>query len=183
MARSMKTMMMFVVAACGLVHSAATCGQTRARDYFNELYKAGGLDRMADAYVCFDDSSKLQTFFIYSRSETLLEFMRANGTLSKLSAAQRAALQKGFLIVRGYDKGVALREEETYSKDGDSWATDKFLVGDSKTAMRERLSITPETLRYKRTVEILNANSTLQSESSGYGRCETIPVDVIQKGN
>lgn len=31
-----------------------------ARDYFNDLYKAGGLDKTADESVCFDDRPDLK---------------------------------------------------------------------------------------------------------------------------
>lgn len=36
------------------------CFSQTAHDYFQELYEAGGLDRMADGYVCFDDSKDLK---------------------------------------------------------------------------------------------------------------------------
>jgi hypothetical protein len=39
---------------------------------------------MADAYVCFDDDEKLQTFFIFGESKTIREFMIADGTFDKL---------------------------------------------------------------------------------------------------
>jgi hypothetical protein len=53
-----------------LLLSVACLGQS-ARRYYNELYKAGGLDRMADEYVCFDDDDKLETFFIFGESKTI----------------------------------------------------------------------------------------------------------------
>jgi hypothetical protein len=177
---SMKTAKILFIVASGLLLARAVGAQT-AREYFNELYKAGGLDRMADEYVCFDESAELQTFFIYAESEVLKEFLMANGGFAKLAKSQQAELNKGFLIVRGYDKGVAVGEEQTYAKDRNTWVTDEFYVG--KTPMRMRITITPETQRYKRTVEILNANSQLQSESARYGRCEAIPDTVQQKSH
>jgi hypothetical protein len=152
-----------------------------ARDYFNELYNAGGLDHMADQYVCFDSSPELQTFFIFAKSDVLKQFLMDNGAFAKLPKSQQAGLNKGFLIVRGYDKGVALSTEQTYDKDGNTWVTERFDV--QKAPMRMRLGITWETLRYKRAVEILNADSTMKSEVPRYGRCEVIPPDVRQKGN
>ena len=176
----MKTAKILFIAVLGLLAARAGEAQT-ARDYFNELYNAGGLDRMADEYVCFDDSPELQTFFIYADSEVMKEFLTQNGEYTKLSKNQQADLNKGFLVVRGYDKGVAVGDETIYSKDGSSWVTDKFYV--NKTLMRMRFSITPETLRYKRTIEALNANSKLQSEVARYGRCEPVPDTVRQKGD
>lgn len=49
--------------------------------------------------------------------------------------------------------------------------------------MRMRFAITWETLRYKRAMEVLNANSTLKNQYLRYGRCEAVPSDVRQKGN
>lgn len=43
-----------IVVSMLLFGASIVLGQT-ARSYYDELYKAGGLDRMADGYVCFDD--------------------------------------------------------------------------------------------------------------------------------
>ena len=164
-----------------LFGSSSTFAQSSS-DYFNEIYKAGGLDRMADSYVCFDDDPKLDTFFIVAKSETLKQFLISTGDFQKMPKAQQAELNRGFLITRGYDKGVPLSREETYEKDGISWATEPGIV--SGTRMRMRLSIEWTTLRYKRELEFLNPNSTLKSVPiSRYGRCEEVPPDVQQKGN
>jgi hypothetical protein len=61
------------------------------RDYYNEIYKAGGLDRMADGEVCFDDDPKLDTFFIFGQSKHMREFMLMDGTFAKLSKPMQAA--------------------------------------------------------------------------------------------
>jgi hypothetical protein len=164
-----------------LFGSAPTFAQS-ARDYYNELYKAGGLDRMADGYVCFDDDPNLETFFIFGKSETLKQFLISTGEFKKMSKAQQADLNHGFLITRGYDKGVQHSNEETYSADGTSWATEPGIISGQK--MRVRISIEWATLRYKRSVEFLNANGTLKSVPiSRYGRCEEVSPDVQQKGN
>ena len=181
---SIWAMMMPRVFACvtfGLVLASVAAQAQSARDYYNELYKAGGLDRMADEYVCFDDSKDLDTFFIFGKSDTLREFLEEQHGISKLSKNQQDLLKRGFLTVRGYDKGVPLSSEETYDKDDATWVTDTFLV--QKTRMRMRLSIAWETLRYKRTLEILNPDGTLKTPVDRYGRCEVIPPDVRQKAN
>jgi len=46
-----------------------------------------------------------------------------------------------------------------------------------------RITITWETMRYKREVEVLNADSTVKAALPGYGKCEEIPSTVHQKGN
>jgi hypothetical protein len=173
--------MKLVIAVLFMLTSACAYAQS-SRDYFNEIYKAGGLDRMADGYVCFADDPKLKTFFIFGRSETLKQFLIDAGGFSKLPKKDQQELNRGFLNTRGYDQGVPLSSEETYYKDGESWAVEPYTI--SGTKMRTRLAIEWSTLRYKRSVEILNLNGTLRTIAfSGYGRCEEVPNTVQQKGN
>lgn len=159
------------------------CNAQSARDYYNELYKAGGLDRMADEYVCFDDSQDLQTFFIVGNSDTVKWFLQHEGEFAKPPKSQQAELNRGFLIVHQYAKGID-NGRMFYAKDDNSWVTDQFTVGSQKKMpMRMRLSITWETLRYQHRVELLNAGdlSFTGQAVSHYGRCERIPSDVKQK--
>ncbi len=164
-----------------LLLTVSAFGQS-ARDYYNEIYKAGGLDRMADEYACFDDDPKLETFFIIGKSETLRQFLIDKGEFKRMTRAQRTDLNRGFLITRGYDQGVAHSHEETYSTDGTSFATEPGIIDGLK--LRMRLSIEWTTLRYKRSVEILSPNGKLKSVPvSRYGRCEEVSPDVRQMGN
>lgn len=160
---------------------ASTGVAQSVHDYYNELYKAGGLDRMADMYVCFDDQPDLQTFFIFGESKILREFLIANGEFAKMPKKYQAELNKDYLIFRGYDKGVALSREEFFDKDGDSWVENGLF--NKTTPIRIRFTIQWQTMRYRRSVEILNPNLTLRSEVSRYGRCEQISPDVRQRGN
>ena len=159
-----------ILAAFVLVGS---CSAQTARAYYDELYAAAGLDRMADRYVCFDERVELLTFFIFAENKYLREYMIANGTINKLSKAQQAEIKKDFLIFRGYDKGVPLAAEDFLNPDGSSWVSEKFML-DKKTPARLRFNISWDTLRYKRTVEVLNTDETLQGEVSTYGRCELV---------
>ena len=157
----MKSRMVVAAILCLVI----PCAAQSARDYYNELYKAGGLDRMADVYVCFDDDPALQTFFIYAESDVLKEFLTDNGAFAKLPKREQQELNKGFVIVRGYEKGVALRDEDFYKN-----VTDSVKAGSGRLLMRMRLNETPTTLRYKRAVEILNPDLTLNNEVSRSGR-------------
>jgi hypothetical protein len=50
-------------------------GQTlTARDYYNELHDAKGLDGFADQYVCFDNDPNKDSFFIFAHSCPRQEF-------------------------------------------------------------------------------------------------------------
>ncbi len=149
-----------------------------ARSYFQQLYKAGGLDGMADEYVCFDDDSSLQTFFIFTTSRTLREFLTTTGDFAKMPKEQQDELKRGFLVFRGYDKGVPLPREESFYPDGSSWV-EKGAIGNAP--IRVRFTVSWETMRYKRSVEVLNSNLTLRRQYSRYGHCERTPSDTRQK--
>jgi hypothetical protein len=72
-----------------------------ARPYFDELYKAGGLDRMADESVCFADDKDNQNFFIFAQSSHMRELFKADGSFVKLPKATQDILKTDFLLVRG----------------------------------------------------------------------------------
>ena len=56
-------------AALSTILVASSCFAQTARDYYNEIYAAGGLDRMADRYVCFnEDLNHRSTRFALSLS-------------------------------------------------------------------------------------------------------------------
>jgi len=166
---------------CAILFLGSACFGQGARDYYNELYKAGGLDRMADADVCFADETDNQNFFIVAQSESMRKYLMADGSFGKLPKAAQNQLQKDFLIVRGYNKGIAFADRQFLDKDRNSWVSDKFLI--KNTPARMRITIVWETMRYKREVEILNPDSTLKSTVPGFGKCEEIPATVQQKGN
>jgi hypothetical protein len=88
-------------------------------------------------------------------------------------------LDKGFLTVRSYAKGVSVGDEDVYEKDGDSW-TVPFVL--QKKKMRMTLSITWATLRYKRVVEQLSPDGSTNPLATHYGRCEVVPPTIPQKG-
>ena len=155
-----------------------------ARDYYNEIYKAGGLDRMVDGYVCFDEDPTNQNFFLVGESKHLRESMISDGTFDKLPKDMQTLFKKDFLMVRGYAKGIAFDTNEFLNKDGASWITDDRKMGkEADGLMRIRLSINWETLRYKRAVELLNPDSSYRSEIARFGRCEEVKPDIRQHGN
>jgi hypothetical protein len=160
---------------------ASSCFAQTTRDYYNEIYGAGGLDRMAARYVCFNEEPDVKAFLIFTENKYLREYMISNGTFDKLSKAEQTELKKEFLIFRGYDKGVPWATEEFLNRDGASWVSDKFML-DKKTPARVRFSISWETMRYKRSVEVLNSDDTINRIVPAYGRCERVSQMVQQTG-
>lgn len=163
----MKTLVMIALLLLTSIGTAQN-----ARSNFDELYKAGGLDRVADEYVCFDDDLSIQAFFTFTTSKTLRESFIAKGEFAKLPKAQRDELNRGFLFMRGYDKGVPAPHVETFYPDGSSWI-EKGQI--DKAPIRIRFTISWETMRYKRAIE-----TTIRSASAGYGHCEKTPTGVHQ---
>ena len=91
-------------AALATILAASPCFAQTARDYYNEIYAAGGLDRAAARYVCFNEDPDVKAFLVFTESKYLREHMISNGQFDKLSKAEQAALRKEALIFRGYDK-------------------------------------------------------------------------------
>jgi hypothetical protein len=53
-----------------------------------------------------------------------------------------------------------------------------------RTLGRMRLNVTWETLRYKRSVEVLDTDATsLKGQYARYGKCGPVSTDVRQHGN
>jgi hypothetical protein len=170
----MRVLLIFVLALFALQTAPLT-----ARDYYNELYKAGGLDRFADGEVCFDEDTTSENFFIFGQSAHMREFMKADGTFEKLSKKMQVQLNKDFLIVRGYRKGIPFKEEEYYDKDGSTWLSPVYDL-DPKNSMRIRLTINWQTLRYKRAVEMLDHDLNYKKEVAKFGKCEDVPSGIRQ---
>jgi hypothetical protein len=150
-----------------------------AREYYDELYKLGGLDRFADGEVCFDEDTTSQNFFIFGQSKYLRVSMKTDGTFEKLSKKMQDQLNKDFLILRGYAKGIPFKDEEYFEKDGSTWLSPVYDI-DPKNSMRIRLTINWQTLRYKRAVEMLDHDLHYKSEVAKFGKCEDVPADIRQ---
>jgi hypothetical protein len=166
-----------------LIITLPAFGET-ARQYYNELYKAGGLDSLADGYACFDDDEKSENFFIFGESKHIREFMLSDGTFGKMPKALQDKFKTDFLIVQGYARGVAVGGEDFYSQDGKSWLGDMVVISKQpKMLSRIRFGITWETLRYRRSVEVLNPDESFNGEVSVYGKCENVAPEIRQHGN
>lgn len=150
-----------------------------AREYYNELYKAGGLDQLADEYVCFQDTPEVGTFFLAARTKDIREMLTADGSFAKLQKSSQAILSKEQLIVRGYAKGLPFPNYDFYARDGASWIGDERLVDKNSPPIRMRLTISWETLRFKRAVEFVGKPG---AEIPVYGRCERVAPGVRQHG-
>ena len=145
-----------------------------ARDYYKELHAAGELDYMAGGHACFQDDPKIDSFFTFRESKNLRDHMLADGTLNKLPDETQDLMDKDFLMVRGYAKGIPWRGEEYLEKDEESWISDQRML-DERTPIRIRFNINWETLRYKYAVEVLNMDSTVRTEAASSklrGNCD-----------
>jgi len=109
--------MKIALVAVFLLGCTTTFAQS-AHDYYDELYKAGGLDRMADQYVCFSDDADNKNFFIFGQSDAIKDLFKDGGEFAKLPRAEQNALNKGFLVVRGYTRGVPFPDRNFYEKTG-----------------------------------------------------------------
>lgn len=177
----MKKLLMLALLLCAPLALCQTTTMS-ARDYYDELYKAGGLDRMADEYVCFREDQE-PNFFTLALSKDIREFMMADGSFSKLPKALQDGMKKDFVAVRGYAKGIPFADRQEMSKDGDSWVGDERKLGKDGKFIRERLTVNWQTLRFKRSIETFNADSTFIGELPSFGKCEHVSPAIRQRAD
>ena len=164
----MKLSFSLILAVC-----TVTVQAQGAHSYYDELRRAGGLDKRASEYACFDDDKELKTFFTYDESARIKAFFQKTGEWAHMSIASKVEIEKGFVSIRQYDHGVPLGDLDFYMRDGASFVSEERML-DSKTPVRVRYTVAPSTLRYKKTVELLNAKSHIRSQLERYGRCEVV---------
>ena len=152
-----------------------------ARDYYNEVYAAGGLDDVANGHACFQDDPKVDSFFILEEGSDHGDSRVDNGTSSTLPETPQEPIRKDILTVRGYAKGIPWKGQEFLEKDEESWISDLHML-DEHTPIRIRFNIDWQTLRYKYAVEVLNMDSTYRTEVASFGHCEEVPVEVPKHG-
>lgn len=152
-----------------------------ARDYYEELYAAGSLDRAAGGHACFQDDPKVDSFFIFEESKDLRDSMVADGTFGQLPKANQELMKRDFVTVRGYAKGIPWKGKEILEKDEESWISDPHMLNEH-TPIRIRFSVNWQTLRYKYAVEVLNMDSTYRTEVASFGQCEEIPAEAPEHG-
>jgi len=145
-----------------------------ARDFYNELEAANGLQNAAHEYVCFEDDASSQRFFIFGEGKLLREFLEENR--KKMSEKDRTMLNNS-LIVKFYEKGVPTTGDVEYlTKDGtaeDSWVSGPMPT--SGRLLRVNFILNWETLRYKRAAEgKAKGESFYRPMFTTYGRCERI---------
>ena len=179
----------FLALACvpdvsGQNNPTETPGPLTARDYYKELYDAGGLDRIASEYACFKDDTHHDTFFIFGQSTTLRERMISAGTFNPSYKVPKDAPKEDFLIVRGYEKGIPWTEDMFFTKQGGLWTSEKMQtmpLGDARRSVAIGILINWQTLRYRWGVWVVDKGQR-HAAGGNFGRCEKIPVGVQQKG-
>jgi hypothetical protein len=151
-------------------------GQTlTARDYYNELHDAKGLDSFADQYVCFDNDPNSDSFFIFAQSSILRDFLKINGGWAQLTKKEQALLNNDWLILRNYTKGVGTAAgRRTLNKLGDNWVEEPYETPGGGS-VRYRFAINWQTLRYSAGVDSrASARDPYVPAKEYYGRCEKV---------
>ena len=93
--------------------------------------------------------------------------------------SDKSPSKNDYLIIRGYNKGIAFKDEKFYDKEANSWISDVYDF-DARNSMRIRLSINWQTLRYKRAVEMLDHQLHYKSAVARFGKCEDVSTKVNQ---
>lgn len=152
-----------------------------ARDYYNELYKSGGLDNFADEYVCFRDDQE-PVFFLVSDSETLKTFLVSVGSYDKLTAKEKARLNEGLAFFVQYHNGLS-NGMEYFDREARGQYAEKLVIpqqGQPSFHVTKVLRINWDTLRYELDVQRTGYPQTLYADT---GKCEQVNSAVHQHGH
>lgn len=77
-----------------LVSTLCAAQHKTARQYYDELVKAGGLYGMTNEFACFNDDAADETFWTFSKSEDLAELLSATPTPSCARSGRRCGRKK-----------------------------------------------------------------------------------------
>jgi hypothetical protein len=173
-----KPLILVLLTVCLISSAMAQVKQLTAREYYDELYKAGGLDNFADEYVCFREDD-IPVFFLMADSAPIKELLSADDKLKELPKSVQKSLDKGFLMVRAYNKGIANGPEYFDPDTHGNWVEE----GDVGTPTAPRkvaigLKVNWDTLRYTRSVSMIGVTEPY-TES---GKCERVKPGIHQHG-
>jgi hypothetical protein len=143
-----------------------------ARQYYNELKAADGLDKKANEYVCFRDDPESDAFFIFGEGRYVSDFYEFSG--KPLPKKEKEMMDKT-LIIRHYKKGVATYSGNEYlTKEDEEYVSEPGMV--SGRLLRVRFILNWQTLRYKRDVEYKPKGASgwtpVEGTDTIYGKCE-----------
>jgi len=145
--------------------SLAASGQTTARDYYNELVKAEGLEGISNSYVCFQEKPS-ESFMTFSKSEDIKRTM----AYEKFPAKIVKGFSGHFIVLMGYYKGVqwanpAFLDQESADIRSASYTAPMNIKGMPATLS---FNINWKTLRY---VYAVSDKDHVQLSAS-FGKCE-----------
>jgi hypothetical protein len=151
--------------------SAFSQTQKSARDYYNELDKAHGLEGFSNEYVCFRDDPNDEQFLTFSKTQDIAKTYPWENFPANKRRAARAEFEKPGLLMLGYKKGIQLGEPVVFDKDdvrGNSWVMLTKVKG-----MRIHFTINWQTLRYRWSVEEQRLGAwTAIGTADTFGQCE-----------
>jgi hypothetical protein len=154
-----------------------------ARDYYKELYGAGGLQKYSQYACFFEDVTFRDYFFTVVFSEELVDSLKSTklGTemLKLMSKQDQEFIRKKSAGIYRYNKGVYMNGVVMDKDDLSSWVRTS---NDGK--QRERFRFQRQTLRFAWTYESLKpaGKDSHSPPSPIFGRCEKIPTDIRQNG-
>jgi hypothetical protein len=151
-----------------------------ARDYYKELYSAGGLQKYSQ-YACFLEDEPIRGFFFsVIFSEEMADFLKSTpeGTalLKLLPKQEKEFIRKKSAGFYRYKNGVYMNGVVMNKDDLSSWTR---ISDDGKH--RERFKFQPQTLRFAWEYEPLKSTDQ-GSPPTIFGQCERVPPDVRQYG-
>lgn len=194
---------LILIALCSRAQQKPT-----ARAYYEGLYKAGQLDRLADAYVCEFDThgtDDTNTFFTFGESTRIRDRLKQIGEFDGLSKQDHELLNQDVAIFRFYTKEVPGAERLVMAKNtegrtsnvgSEGWATEPRDLNDKGDKTRAIFSIDLRTLHFYYGWQTTNAPPFSDGHLAkgvedlpmspslvgNFGKCKHIPTRIQQHG-
>jgi hypothetical protein len=149
-----------------------------ARDYYNELYNAGRLDRLADLYACFFDDPKDEAFFIFAEGIPMRNHLKKIGQFNVLPEDEQDLLDNDYLVSRYYFRGVS-KDRVLMTKKGAIWVGD----WDQHHTRRPNFFIDQRTLHFNRSEEVVISNPASNASNQPQGQVTDLPIPNEHIGN
>jgi hypothetical protein len=153
--------------------SASSQSQKTARDYYNELDKARGLEGFSNEYVCFRDDRNDEQFLTFSKTQDIAKTYPWESFPANQRAAAKAEFEKPGLLMLGYKMGIQNGEPVVFDKDKDDVRGNSWVMLTKIKGMRIHFTINWRTLRYRWSVEEQKYGVwAVVEKADTFGQCE-----------
>jgi hypothetical protein len=189
-----------VVLLSGLAIACLAQNHKADQEFYEELYNAGQLDRLAALHVCYVEGLNQPAFLTFAESGPMRARMESNGQLKGLPEEDKKLFDQDILWLRLYVKGrESSSEREVMSREDGIWVrhlpdqnghttrilftfdekTSRFWYGDGDKTLPAGSGRPTQVQAQPEIRDIGSAEEAI----GNFGHCEAIPNRVKQHGS